>query len=426
MQRFNIWLLLTLLLFIPIYPKFPLVGIAGSFVSVRLEDFLIGIVLVFWVAQNFTRIKEILKNPIHRAIIIYLLVGFFALFSGIFLTKLVDIKVGLLHAFRRVEYMALFFIAYDFFKSKAHLPLFIRSLLVVSAIVAFYGLGQVYLGFPVISTSNSEFSKGLALTLGAGARINSTFAGHYDLAAFSVFPLLLITGLLAINVRPKWLLILLGAASHWTLLLSASRVSFASFVICAGLLLLALRKFSWIPLLVILSIVSVVLSPQLRGRYLEFITQVHAQEEGSKSVETIPDALKPTAKPEDRSFNIRLNVEWPRAIRALQKNPLFGTGFSSVGLATDNEYLRTLAETGLLGLLAFLLIFIRFIKSSVQYFLHYRPTLEHVFILSMVCGILSLLLNAVFIDVFAASKIALLAWLIIGVTEKVKQEYQAK
>ncbi len=421
MQKFNIWILLLLLIFIPIYPKFPLVGIAGSFVAIRLEDFLVLIALGLWGLQNITRIRKIFENPLHRSVALYLLIGFFALFSGIFLTKLVDIKVGLLHAFRRVEYMALFFIAYDFFKTKAHLPIFVRTILVVSAIIAFYGLGQVYFDFPVISTSNSEFSKGLALTLGAGARINSTFAGHYDLAAFSVFPLLLITGLLAIDAKPKWALILVGAASHWTLLLSASRVSFASFVICAGILLLALRKFSWIPLLVILSIISVVLSPQLRGRYLEFITQVHAQEE-SKSVESVPDALKPTAKPEDRSFNIRLNVEWPRAIRAWQKNPIFGTGFSSVGLATDNEYLRTLAETGTLGLLAFLLIFIRFFKTSVSYFIKYSPTLEHVFILSMVCGILSLMLNAVFIDVFAASKIALFAWLVIGVTEKVKQE----
>lgn len=419
MQKFNIWVLLLLLIFIPIYPKFPLVGIAGSFVSIRLEDFLVLIALGLWGTQNITRIRQLFANPLHRSIALYLLIGFFALFSGVFLTKLVDIKVGLLHAFRRVEYMALFFIAYDFFKAKAHLPIFIRTFLVVSAVIAFYGLGQVYFDFPVISTSNSEFSKGLALTLGAGARINSTFAGHYDLAAFSVFPLLLITGLLAINVKPKWFLILIGAASHWTLLLSASRVSFASFVICAGILLLALRKYTWIPLLIVLSIVSVVLSPQLRGRYLEFITQVHAQEE-SKSVESVPDALKPTAKPEDRSFNIRLNVEWPRAIRAWQKNPFFGTGFSSVGLATDNEYLRTLAETGTLGLLAFLLIFIRFFKTSVSYFLKYHPTLEYVFILSMVCGILSLMLNAVFIDVFAASKIALFAWLIVGVVEKVK------
>ncbi len=422
MQKFNIWLLLLLLIFIPIYPKFPLLGISGSFVAVRLEDFLILFVVGSWGLQNRNRLAELLKKPVNRAIALYLLIGFFALFSGIFLTRLVDIKVGLLHAFRRVEYMALFFVAYDFFVTKRHLALFTKSILVVSSLVAFYGLGQVYLGFPVISTSNSEFSKGLALTLGAGARINSTFAGHYDLAAFSVFPLLLITGLLAISAKPRWLLLILGAAAHWTLLLSASRVSFASFVVCAGLLLLALRKFSWIPLLIILSLVSVIVSPQLRGRYLEFITQIHAQEE-SKSVESVPDALKPTAKPEDRSFNIRLNVEWPRALRAVQKNPLFGTGFSSVGLATDNEYLRTMAETGLLGLFAFLLIFIRFFKTTAKFVTSYRPDLEHVFILTMSCGILSLLLNAVFIDVFAASKIALFAWLVMGVTEKVKSEY---
>ena len=57
-----------------------------------------------------------------------------------------------------------------------------------------------------------------------------------------------------------------------------------------------------------------------------------------------------------------MNVEWPRAIRALKKNPLLGTGYSSITLATDNDYLRLLGETGVLGFLAFLLIGVRLIK----------------------------------------------------------------
>ena len=60
---------------------------------------------------------------------------------------------------------------------------------------------------------------------------------------------------------------------------------------------------------------------------------------------------------EDRSVSIRLNVEWPRAIRAFSKNPLLGTGYSSITLATDNDFLRLLGEVGLVGALAFFLIF---------------------------------------------------------------------
>ena len=51
--------------------------------------------------------------------------------------------------------------------------------------VFFYGLAQMYLGAPVISTMNVESSKGAALTLRPGVPLSSTFAGHYDLGRLS-------------------------------------------------------------------------------------------------------------------------------------------------------------------------------------------------------------------------------------------------
>ena len=133
-----------------------------------------------------------------------------------------------------------------------------------------------------------------------------------------------------------------------------------------------------------------------------------------------PDALKAPQAPEDRSFNIRLKAQWPRAVRAFLKNPVLGTGYSSVGLATDNDYLRSLAESGILGLLAFLLIIIRFFKTSLPHIINFHLTLESIFILSATLALFSLLLNALFIDVFEASKIALLTWLTLGLAEKTK------
>ena len=63
-----------------------------------------------------------------------------------------------------------------------------------------------------------------------------------------------------------------------------------------------------------------------------------------------------------RSFQIRLNIEWPRAIRAFWKNPFLGTGYSSITIATDNDYLRILGETGIFGLLSFVLLFFVLVK----------------------------------------------------------------
>ncbi|MBI2008290.1 O-antigen ligase family protein [Candidatus Amesbacteria bacterium] len=397
-----------LLLVIPLYPKFPILGVSGTFVSVRLEDFLIAAIFLVFLLH-----KPSFSTPLHRSILLYLFLGLVSTFSAIVLTKSISLNLGLLHLIRRLEYMSLFFIGFSFLTSLSQISFLVRTILVTSLLVAIYGLGQQFLSFPVITTTNSEFSKGLTLTLGPEARINSTFAGHYDLAAYTVFPLLLILGLLSLpNIKFKPLLFAVGLLVYWTLLLSASRVTFAAFYLSAFAFVWLIAKKVWIPLLLILAFFSVLISPQLAGRYRQLIFPLaHAQVPAD---EQTADALVPVA--EDRSFNIRLKAEWPRAVRAFLKNPVLGTGYSSVGLAVDNDYLRALAETGILGLLAFLLIIFRFLKTPPPF----NNSLESIFILSVTLSLVSLLLNALFIDVFEASKIALTTWLLLGLAEKTK------
>lgn len=422
MPKYFIYLALLILIIVPLYPKFPLIGVTGTFVAVRLEDIIIAIVVFLSLFTNIANIKNIFRQPILQFIMVYLAVGLVSTFSAVFLTKTTGLSLGFLHTFRRFEYLSLAFVGFTALTRLSQITLVTKTIILVSLLVAIYGLGQQYLGWPLVSTTNSEFAKGLALSLGPGARINSTFAGHYDLAAFSVFPLCLILAFLPLS-RYKWVLLGIAGLVYWVLLMSASRITFVSFFIAAALLIVSIRKFKWLPLLVGISFIGVFVSPQLRGRYLELFTN-HFQitlvspvsaAQISRDVNDTPDALKPPAAPEDRSFNIRLKVEWPKAIRSVVKNPILGTGFSSLGLAVDNEYLRTLAETGVLGLIAFGLIFRQIFRPS--------PPLSppaSAFVLAVNCSIIGLLINAVFIDVFAASKIAIFTWTLVGLTQKIK------
>jgi uncharacterized membrane protein YeaQ/YmgE (transglycosylase-associated protein family) len=118
----------------------------------------------------------------------------------------------------------------------------------------------------------------------------------------------------------------------------------------------------------------------------------------------------------DVSIAIRLNVEWPRAARAIIKNPLLGTGYSSIGLATDNDYLRMLGETGILGTLAFALIFFRIGQIIAEAF-PFRSKftgLELAFIVGIIGASLGTFIMATFIDLFEASKFATIFWLLLG------------
>lgn len=128
---------------------------------------------------------------------------------------------------------------------------------------------------------------------------------------------------------------------------------------------------------------------------------------------TISAKLKPISTVvSDISFATRLQVEWPRAISAFFKNPLLGTGPSSITEATDNDYLRSLGEVGILGtssLGIILALIIKKILQTVKNLKKIKPVnLGYIF------GLFALLINASYIDVFEASKMAYTFWLVSG------------
>jgi O-antigen ligase len=116
------------------------------------------------------------------------------------------------------------------------------------------------------------------------------------------------------------------------------------------------------------------------------------------------------------SNEIRFKVEWPRAVRALVKNPLLGTGYSSVGLATDNDYLRALAETGFLGFGVFGWVVVEILRRSWVFWRKGELRWLRVWTLGLTMATIGLLINAFFIDVFEASKVAFTFWLLAGAT----------
>jgi len=115
----------------------------------------------------------------------------------------------------------------------------------------------------------------------------------------------------------------------------------------------------------------------------------------------------------DISITTRFQGQWPKAIKAWKRNIFLGSGFSSLSVAVDGDYHRMLGETGILGSLAFLGIFI---ASFALFFKRKHDTtgLEKSFVIGVFGGIVGLLCNATLIDVFEASKVAFTLYIILG------------
>lgn len=486
-------LTLFLLAFIPLYPKLPLVDIKHTWVYIRLEDFLIAASwIVFFI--SYFRKKATLTTPLTLPIFVFWLVGALATIHGVLFIfpKLEGVfpNLAFLNFLRRVEYMSLFFLGFAAIKNKNTINPIIATLSATLLVAFVYGLGQRLWGFPAFLTMNEEFAKGIPLRLSPLARIPSTFAGHYDLAAYLIL-LIPIMGSMIFGYK-KWYLkiifFLTATSGLILLLLTASRVSFVVYMVSIAFMLVFQKQKKFIIPVFIFSIFLLQSFTGISSRFAQTFTQVDLVvdarsgkaigvaseigdnkqiiiEEKQSTGENLPTGskyinipsvtgeqftshiiykkLKPNSNEEqiisktgqvvvkkafayDVSFTTRFQGEWPRAFEAFKRNIFLGSGYSSINLATDNSFLRMLGETGLLGLLSFIFIFV-FIGI---YLFRLLPEIDDKRIQSLVIGVLSgsfgLAVNATLIDVYEASKVAFVLWALIGLTLGLARLYQKK
>lgn len=437
-EKISKYLLAAVLIIVPLFPKFPLLTVTGTYVAIRFEDLLMFFLAILMGLKIVQNPKDFFRDKIFQAFLIFFGVGAVSLFSAVFLTQTAGFKIGLLHLLRRVEYIIPFVAVLSLLskeKTKEYLHFYTKLLLIATLVAFGYGIGQRYFHFPIIITQNEEYSKGVALFWTPGAHINSTFAGHYDLAAVMVLvlPIFITMFFVLKDHMAKITIFLVSVSGFWLLVNSLSRIAQVSYIVAVAISLILVRKFKALFVVIAISLVFISASSGLGVRFKRLFDVyfqkmsisvnsaknsfvVYAEELPQKRINT--DTPPPTPAPvfEDRSTSIRLNVEWPRAIRAFSKNFIVGTGYSSINLATDNDYLRLLGEVGILGFLAFWLIFWRIGRELSQGLLIDKnfTGLSKGFFAGAIGGSFATFVSAFFLDIFEASKFAILFWFILG------------
>ncbi len=502
---------------IPLYPKFPLIPINFTYIAIRLEDLYFVLLSAVFIVQVLRKRLKINWQVLKWFLAFWISITF-SLFAGIFLLKTIDYpQLGVLHTLRRVEYMLPFFFAASLVKSKKDAIFYLKLFLFASFLVMLYGLGQKYFGFPAVQTMNAEYAKGHLLFLTPEARISSTFAGHYDLAAYTIFFIPIALAFYFLTKEKKYYL--LTILYIYILVLTASRISFIAYLLSTFPFLLLLKKYKHILILAIITFIFLYIDkralnrfsrtfqvkkvlinqktgkvyiPQKirpdelpagsfaikieKNKFLEKLAKektsekdlLAAQKEALKDIalqaglstkeasliaetqdlEKLEELakkdknlreklkkikpliskkkiventqlarkyLKPaTTILSDISFATRLQVEWPRALGAFLSSPILGFGASALTEATDNDYLRWLGEFGALGTVIFLYILLKLLLlNSFKAFKRSKEK-EKVLFLGYAFGIIALLINAGYIDVFEASKVAFTFWMFSG------------
>ncbi len=504
-----------LMVIIPLWPKIPIWSpIEQYIVRVRLEDFFILATFGIYFLQLW-RGKIVWKTPLTLLICANVLVGLISSLLAIFVFQTIPqeqlhVQKTFLHFFRYIQYFSLFFICFSALKTRRSAYLLLGVLAATLLGVTIYGYGQKYYYWPVYSTMNREFSKGISLVLTPHARVQSTFAGHYDMSAYliMILPILFTLSLLSLNKKIKITLSIIFWCGTWLLIASASRAAFIGFVPVSLLtiLIISLRQESWrsklwfglrhtLGFLFLLTFLFFLFGGDMAERIFQVLDKnpvvhdsYHQLNAGRKEIiyfiETgvfrqsskppegttltegvmLPSDEQPTARPSDvyvdvpnivavattsatgvvtttlvdkgprtwsenasqygLSLAIRLDTLWPRALEGFLKYPVFGQGYATLtksavhqfteAESTDNNYLRTLGETGVLGFVTFYGVIVMILYLCIKNFFD-RDYLLSSLAIGVFAACLGLLINAVLIDVFVASKVAETFWGVVGI-----------
>lgn len=117
----------------------------------------------------------------------------------------------------------------------------------------------------------------------------------------------------------------------------------------------------------------------------------------------------------DISFTTRIDGAWPKTIEAFKENIIFGRGYSTVTAAVDSSFVRALGEVGLAGFISFFAIFVIFLSRSAKFIRSCRDIYPRMLVIGVMCGVVAILINGLLIDIFEASKVAYMLWILMGV-----------
>ncbi len=508
----NYLLLCALLLsvVIPLTPKIPLFEvIPGYIVRVRFEDIVILSVAIFWLIQ-LLRKKISVESKLTKPLIAHIITGGISVLLALFVLHTVPFEAShvlktVLHYLRNIQYIFMFFLGFTAIKSQKDISIFISVTLFTLGIVGLYGVGQKYLQFPVYSTMNREFSAGIQLVLTEHARVQSTFGGHYDLAAYLVIMLPLVLSQ-ALSIKKKYLKSAMWGLfilSTWLITVTAARTSFIAATIGVSLVILIYASFQDTlkqkslffckNMLIVSSIFGFIFFqfggdirermlhalqgyPQIYGVYRQTVNLFpRSKTDEIDNVMVSSDSQPVPKKPNDiyvdvpdlvkvatisadgtkkiiiveaprvysdnalkygLSMAIRLDTLWPQAISGFYRNPLFGSGYATLTKSeitefteadsTDNNFLRTLGETGLAGFITFYGSILLIVKIAYTQTKHKTPTVLKAVSIAFIAGTIGLLFNAIYIDVFVASKVALTFWLLAGMIVAIETVHRNK
>lgn len=385
--------------FVLLFPKLPLIQIQGYMVPIRIEDVLLGAVLLGLLIRHYFSHSRRVVNPLQKSMAFYLVTSALSLAFGLLILNTIpSANIGFLFWLRTPEYFAATYLCLLGIENWKQYKRVLAILVLFTFLIGVYGVLQEFSIVPAFDAMHTTDELVVIRFLPGFAeeRLFSTFAGPYDLAAFYLIaiPILLVWLFIAKSRALKVALAAVLAISFLCFYLSYARAPLVALgvalLVCAWSM--GYRKTSLI-------LAPLALLPALFiGGFADRLSEAAA------------DPLATSA------MGARFNTSWFDAIASLARSPLLGTGPASLGdaVGVDGLYILLLGTGGVLGLIFFLLLIFRAIRYQKRSVRDTGSELQKALAVGLFAGTIALLINGFTQDTFFNSKVAFTYWFLMG------------
>lgn len=416
-----------LLICIAILPKINIISVIKNATGIRIEDLLIAIYILLEIVTTIRnrKIKNTSKDfaKILKAFSIYFLCVTISSIYGV-INGWVNPLVTLLYLIRKIEYFCMILIGFKYMNKYKNFDKFIKVadlVVIVHFIFSVLQLGGIM----------GSFNAGEAKETLTQGRVSSTFNGAYEFSAFLLLLLpvylnkilnlkehkvknYILVGMIVFDIliSESRSSLLIGAFIILLMILKAKKVTIQKVVQRSFLVLLALiviivgistnninlERFEN------LSINSIIEMLKITWEYKSFDNYLATGDWYGYSPYTLTDI---TNMGIDASLYVRVS-HWMQMIDGLIESPIVGLGASISGTAADGNYIRILCESGILGFVMWCNLLICIYKTLKDENNSAKTISKYAFI--------SIVIGAVLIDIFEASKVMMTFWFMLGVT----------
>ncbi len=365
---------------------------AGRGVTFRTEDFVLLVIGLSWLAKTAVNkeLNLIARTPLNWPILTYIAVNLAATMLG-YMTGTISSWSGYFYVLKYVEYFVIYYMAVNNLRDREHAWRLIGAAFITAAIVSVIGLAQVPSGERVSAPFEGEIGE------------PNTFGGYLLFMMAIAAGVAFETESLRRRAQCLILLGLMAVPFFFTL----SRASYLGLI--PAFLVIA-RYTTRRRFVVGLILFGLVLSPALifvaPKAVKDRVTYTFKEEKGSDTVRVGKVAFDP-------STSARL-ISFKSALDGFARRPIFGWGVTGFGFM-DAQYARVLAETGLVGLAAFLWLMWAVGRHALDVYATRGDPEERGLVLGFLAGFAGLLIHGFGSNTFIIVRIMEPFWLITGI-----------